>query len=74
MNNAIFHKKTMENVRKQRYWIWLNIKKILNMRYQTCQNRKKKKVFGVRTKLWYYKDFYRISISNRNEKDWNTYE
>ena len=64
----------MQNVRKQRYWIWLNTKKILNMRYQICHNRKKKKVFGVRTKLSYNKVFYRISISNRNEKDWNTYE
>ena len=44
----------MENVRKQRY--------------KTCHNRKKKKLFGVRTKLWYYKVFHRTSISNRNEK------
>ena len=42
MNNAVF-RKTMENLRKQRY--------------QTCHNRKKKKLFGIRTKLSYYKMF-----------------
>ena len=47
MNNAAF-RKTMENMRKYRY--------------QTCHNRKKKKLFGVRTKLSYYKVFHRISI------------
>ena len=46
MNNAAF-RKTMENMRKYRY--------------QTCHNRKKKKLFGVRTKLSYYKVLHRIS-------------
>ena len=49
-----FLEKTMQNVRKQRY--------------QTCHNRKKKKRFGVRIKLSYYKVFYRKFISNRNDK------
>ena len=31
-------------------------------------NRKKKKLFGVRTKLSSYKDFHKISTSNKNEK------
>ena len=53
MNNAAF-RKTMENMRKYRY--------------QTCHNRKKKKLFGVRTKLSYYKIFYRKFISNRNDE------
>ena len=35
---------------------------------KTCHNRKKKKLFGVRTKLSYYKVFHRKFINNRNEK------
>ena len=37
-------------------------------RYYTCHNRKKRKLFGVRTKLSYYKVFHRKCISNRNKK------
>ena len=37
--------------------------------YQTCHNRKKKKVFSIRTKLSYCKVFHRKFISNRNEKE-----
>ena len=47
MNNEVFGK-TMKNVRKQRY--------------STCNNRKEKKLFSIRTKLSYY---------NRNEKNSN---
>ena len=36
--------------------------------------RKKKKLFGVRTKLSYYRVFHRISITNRYEKGADTYE
>ena len=53
MNIVVFGK-TMENVRKQRY--------------QTCHNRKKKKLFGARTKSPYYNVFHRKFISNSNEK------
>ena len=54
MNNAVFGK-TKENVRKNRYF--------------TCYNRTKKKLFGVRTKLSYFKVLHRKSISNENEKN-----
>ena len=50
--------KTMENVRKHR-----NIKL-----------RKEKYLFSIRTKLSYYKFFYRKFISNRNEKNSNINE
>ena len=46
--------KTMENLKKNRY--------------ETCHNKKKKELFGVRTKLPCYKVFHRIFNSNRNEK------
>ena len=53
MNNS-FWKKNMENVRK--------------LTYSTCHNRKKKKLFGVRTKLSYCKAFHRKFVGKRNEK------
>ena len=34
----------------------------------------KKKLLGVTTKFSYYKVFHRIYISNRNEKNADTYE
>ena len=37
-------------------------------RYHVCNNPSKKELFGVRTKLSYNKDFFRIFIGNRNEK------
>ena len=53
MNNAGFEK-TMENVRKFR-----------DINY----NRKKKKLFGISTKLLCYRVVYRTFISNTNEKN-----
>ena len=44
---------------------------------KACHNRKKKKLFGVRTKLSYYKVFYRKYIaiySNKNEENADTYK
>ena len=61
MNNETCGK-IMKNVRKHR-----DI-------YKSCSNSKKKKLFGVRTKLSYYKVFHRKLISNRNEKNRDTYE
>ena len=59
MNNTVIEK-AVKNVRKHK-----DIK--------TCHKKKKKKLFGIRTKLSYYKVFHRKLISNRNEK-WDTYE
>ena len=38
-------------------------------RYKTCYNRKKKKLFGIRTTFSYYKVSQRKNISNRNEEN-----
>ena len=54
MNNAVFGK-TIEMLEKT---------EILNL----SEQRKKKKLFGVRTALSYYKVFHRKFISNKNEK------
>ena len=54
MNNTVIEK-AVKNVRKHK-----DIK--------TCHKKKKKKLFGIRTKLSYYKVFHRKLISNRNEK------
>ena len=35
---------------------------------KTCNHRKKKKLFGITTKLSYYKVFYRKCVGYRNEK------
>ena len=39
-----------------------------NVKKHRNNNRKKKKLFSIRTKLSCYKVFHRTSISNRNEK------
>ena len=57
MNNTVFGK-TMGNVKKIQ-------------RHQTCNNRKKKKLFGTRTKLSYQKVFHRTFVGSRNEKKYS---
>ena len=59
MNNAVF-RKTMENMRKQRY--------------QTCKNPSKEKLFSVATKLSCNKNIFNHFISSRNEKNINNQE
>ena len=54
INNTIFFQNYEKYEKKQRY--------------QTCNSRKKNELFSIRTKLLYYKDFYRKCISNRNER------
>ena len=61
MNNSIF-RKVMENVIKQ------------TQGHQTCNNGKKKKLFGVRSKLSQHEVFGRKRVGSRNEKNSNIYE
>ena len=50
--------------------LWKNYGKCEKiLRYYTCHNRKKKKLFSIAIKLSYYKVFHRKFISNRNEKN-----
>ena len=42
--------------------------------FETCSNRKEKKLFGVRTKLTYYKVFHRKTVGYSNEKTSSTCE
>ena len=51
---------------------WKNYGKC-NKTYWTCHNRKKIELLSIRTKLSYYKVFHRTFISNRNNKNRNTY-
>ena len=44
------------------------VKTMQNVTKQSCHNRKKTKLFGVRTKFLYYTVFHRKYVSNRNEK------
>ena len=43
-------------------------------KYQTCNNRKEKKLSSVRTKLSYYKVLHKKFIRNKTEKNTDTYE
>ena len=44
------------------------------MQFFERNNKKKKELFIIRTRLSYYKVFHRKSVSNRNEKSKNIYE
>ena len=53
----------------EKLWEILENIEILNLSQQN-----EKKLFDVRTKLSYYKDFHRTFISNRNERNRDTYD
>ena len=51
-----------------------NVRKYRNNKLYTIERRRRKKLLGVRTKLSHDKVFYRESITNKNEKNSNTYK
>ena len=64
--NTDLRKKAKSDFEKDIFKLMNNA--IFEKTMKTCRNRKKKKIFGIRTKLSYYKAFYRKCIGNRNEK------
>ena len=62
----------MPSLPSSNYTLTIAVKKSRKTRYYkidiTSLVQKKNKLFGVRTKLPYYKVFHRTSVSNRNEK------
>ena len=59
----------MNNAVSEKLWKMLENIQTLNLSQQ-----KKKKLFGVRTKLSYYKVLHRNFFCNRNEKKRDNYE
>ena len=79
MNTDLREKQKM--ILKNIFLSWWIIKFLENYRkcekterHKTCHNRKRKKLFGVRTKLSYYEVFCRKFIHNKNEKNRDIYK